>query len=185
VIIFTAVITQEALMKRIAPAILVLALAAAVVAGAAPAAAQPVLPPFILNVVPTQGFVGTPVLISGSNFGDASDTSTVTFNGVVATPFAWTDATIGVSVPTGATTGPVVVHTEGGKSNAVQFTVQSVPQPAQTWYLAEGSTAWGFDTYVLMENTTDVDATVNVTYDTTQFGKIPRPQALNIPPARA
>lgn len=170
-------------MKRIAPAILVLALAAAVVAGAAPAAAQPVLPPFILNVVPTQGFVGTPVLISGSNFGDASDTSTVTFNGVVATPFAWTDATIGVSVPTGATTGPVVVHTEGGKSNAVQFTVQSVPQPAQTWYLAEGSTAWGFDTYVLMENTTDVDATVNVTYDTTQFGKIPRPQALNIPPS--
>jgi len=41
---------------------------------------------------------------------------------------------------------------------------------------------YGFDTYIMMENTTNVDATVNVIYDTTQYGLIPRPQALNVPP---
>lgn len=170
-------------MRRTALTVLALALlAAAVVACTVPASAQP-LAPFITNVTPSQGVVGSPVLITGANFGAANPLSTVTFNGVQATPLAWTDGAIGVTVPEGATTGPVIVRTLVGASNPVQFAVGSIPQPAQTWYLAEGSTAWGFDTYLLMENTTDVDATVNITYNTAQYGLIPRPQALNIPPS--
>ncbi|MHB8893636.1 MAG: IPT/TIG domain-containing protein [Candidatus Geothermincolia bacterium] len=170
-------------MRRTAFTVFALALlVAAVVAGTVPASAQPLVP-FILNLTPSQGIVGTPVLITGSNFGAANPLSTVTFNGVQATVVAWTDGAIGTSVPEGATTGPVVVRTPFGASNGVQFTVGSIPQPAQTWYLAEGSTAWGFDTYLLMENVTNIDATVYITYNTAQFGVIPRPQPLNVPPS--
>jgi subtilisin family serine protease len=38
--------------------------------------------------------------------------------------------------------------------------------PAQQWYLAEGSTDWGFDEYVLIENPGAVAARVNLTYMT-------------------
>jgi hypothetical protein len=126
--------------------------------------------------------VGTPVVIIGTDFGTPTAVSRVTFNGVEATPLSWQDGRITTTVPDGATTGPVVVRTLGGVSNGVTFTVNSIPQPAQTWYLAEGSTAWGFDTYILLANTTNVDATVNVVYNTAQYGRIPRPQALNVPP---
>jgi len=170
-------------MNRIARALLVLALLAASVAivGAAPALAAPA--PHINTVTPQQGPSGTPVLITGSNFGAPNPLSTVTFNGVQGTPTIWQDGLIFAQVPDGATSGPVVVRTLAGPSNGVQFTVTNIPQPAQTWYLAEGSTAWGFETFILMENTTDVDATVNVTYNTAQYGSIPRVQPLNIPPS--
>ena len=170
-------------MNRIARALLVLALLAASVAivGAAPALAAPA--PHINTVTPQQGPSGTPVLITGSNFGAPNPLSTVTFNGVQGTPTIWQDGLIFAQVPDGATSGPVVVRTLAGPSNGVQLTVTNIPQPAQTWYLAEGSTAWGFETFILMENTTDVDATVNVTYNTAQYGSIPRVQPLNIPPS--
>ena len=171
-------------MKRITRLVLALALlAAAVLAGTAPALAQPILVPHIDSVVPPVELVGTPVLINGTNFGTPNAFSQVTFNGTVAAPTVWQDGFIYTTVPAGATTGMIAVRTLGGTSNGVQFTVGSIPRPAQSWYLAEGSTAWGFDTYILMENTTDIDATVNVTYNTAQYGRIPRVQPLNIPPS--
>ncbi len=39
-----------------------------------------------------------------------------------------------------------------------------VPSPARTWYLAEGSSAWGFDCYLLIQNPNETEATVQVTY---------------------
>ena len=39
-----------------------------------------------------------------------------------------------------------------------------VDSPAARWFLAEGSTDWGFDTYVLIQNPGGDDATVNVTF---------------------
>ncbi|MBU4194374.1 MAG: right-handed parallel beta-helix repeat-containing protein [Actinomycetia bacterium] len=41
-----------------------------------------------------------------------------------------------------------------------------VTGPAKTWYLAEGCTAGGFETWVLVQNPGDEDATVNLTYMT-------------------
>ncbi len=41
-----------------------------------------------------------------------------------------------------------------------------VNAPADTWYLAEGCTAGGFETWVLLENPGTEDATVKVTYNT-------------------
>ena len=48
--------------------------------------------------------------IAGSGFGATQGMSTVTFNGIAATATSWSADTIEVSVPSGATTGNVVVR---------------------------------------------------------------------------
>jgi len=162
--------------------VLVLLAASVTIIGAIHALAAPVAAPHVDSILPAQGIVGMPVRINGTNFGLPVPTSEVTFNGVPAIPSLWQDGLILAQVPDGATSGPVVVTTLAGSSNGAQFTVNDLPAPAQSWYLAEGSTAWGFETFILMENTTDIDATVNVTYNTAQYGRIPRTQPLNVPP---
>jgi hypothetical protein len=87
--------------------------------------------PTISNLNPTSGLVGTSVTITGTNFGASQGTSTVTFNGTVATPTSWSATSIAVPVPTGAITGNVVVTVGGTASNGVTFTV-TVPPPSIT-----------------------------------------------------
>ena len=83
--------------------------------------------PEISRLEPDSGPVDAEVGIHGSNFG--ATTGTVTFNGVTASPNQWNVQTIRVRVPDGATTGPVVVTTAGGRSSAgVSFTV-TIPAP--------------------------------------------------------
>jgi hypothetical protein len=83
--------------------------------------------PRITSLSPTSGTVGTSVTISGLNFGSPQGTSTVTFNGTSATPTSWTSTSIAVPVPTGATTGNVVVTVSGVASNGMGFTVTGSP----------------------------------------------------------
>ncbi len=71
----------------------------------------------------SSGFPGSAVTISGSNFGSVQGNSTVTFNGVVATPSSWTSTSIVVNVPLAASSGPVIVTVGGAPSNPVNFTV--------------------------------------------------------------
>jgi len=82
-----------------------------------------VIPPNIATASPGTGPVGTSVTISGSNFGATQGSSTVTFNGTAASPTSWSDNSITVSVPTGATTGLIVLTVAGVASNGVNFTV--------------------------------------------------------------
>src|SRR5437763_3602371 len=86
--------------------------------------------PSISSVSPASGAVGASVTISGSNFGSTQGTSTVNFNGTLATPTSWSATAIVAPVPSGATTGNVVVHASGVNSNGVSFTV--VPAPSIT-----------------------------------------------------
>jgi hypothetical protein len=79
--------------------------------------------PTIASLSRTAGPVGTPLTISGANFGATQGTSTVTFNGTVATPTNWSTTSIALPVPSGATTGPVVVTVNSEASNGVSFTV--------------------------------------------------------------
>jgi hypothetical protein len=79
--------------------------------------------PSITTLSPTSGSVGTSVTITGANFGSSQGTSTVTFNGTTASPTSWNATAIVVPVPTGATTGNVVVTESGLPSNGVSFTV--------------------------------------------------------------
>jgi RHS repeat-associated protein len=69
------------------------------------------------------GVAGTAVTISGNSFGNSQVSgSTVTFNGVVASVGAWTNNSISVTAPSGATTGSVVVSVNGIPSAGVMFT---------------------------------------------------------------
>jgi len=73
------------------------------------------------------GPVGTPLLLTGSNFTSAS---AVTFSGprgttVQATPTPWTSTALVVNVPAGAVTGNVTVSSGAATSNALPFSVTS------------------------------------------------------------
>lgn len=83
--------------------------------------------PSISSVNPNSAPVGTQIIITGMNFGQAQGASTVSFNGVAAVVVPpWNDTKIVVTVPAGATTGAIVVTVggAGGLSASSQFTVQ-------------------------------------------------------------
>ena len=84
---------------------------------------NPPLTPSITSVSPSSGPVGTSVTITGANFGSTQGSSTVKFNGTVATPTSWSATSIVATVPSGAGTGNVVVTVGGQASNGVSFTV--------------------------------------------------------------
>jgi hypothetical protein len=79
--------------------------------------------PQISSLSPTSGSVGTAVTITGTNFGSTQGTSTVTFNGTAAAATNWSSTKIVAPVPSGATTGNVVVTVAGQDSNGQSFTV--------------------------------------------------------------
>jgi hypothetical protein len=77
----------------------------------------------ITGIAPTQGSVGTTVTISGTGFGTTQGSSTVTFNGMPASPSSWSNASIVVPVPNGATTGNVAVLVNGVSAAGPLFLV--------------------------------------------------------------
>jgi hypothetical protein len=84
--------------------------------------------PSITSLSPTSAAIGASVTITGTNFGTTQGTSTVTFNGTAATTItSWTATSIVATVPTGATTGSVVVTVSAVASNTKFFTVVSAP----------------------------------------------------------
>jgi hypothetical protein len=85
--------------------------------------------PTVSVLSPTNGLVGIPVTITGTNLSGAS---TVTFGGVLATSFTVNSATqITATVPVGAVSGVVSVTTPGGTASGPSFTV-TVPAPTIT-----------------------------------------------------
>jgi hypothetical protein len=82
--------------------------------------------PQINSLSPQTGLIGTSITLSGARFGTIQGLSAVTFNGTVATPTNWSDTSIVVPVPAGATTGPVVVTVGGISSVGVTFTVLQI-----------------------------------------------------------
>src|SRR6266571_2423300 len=85
--------------------------------------------PYVSGLSVSSGPVGTSVTITGTNFGASQGSSTVTFNGIAATPTSWSATSIVVPVPSGATTGSVVVTVGGLTSNGVTFTVTTAATP--------------------------------------------------------
>jgi len=83
--------------------------------------------PNIISLSPSSGPSGTTVTIAGTTFGLAQGSSTVTFNGTVTSPSSWSDSQIAVPVPSGASTGPVVVTAAGNVSNSANFTFLPTP----------------------------------------------------------
>lgn len=81
--------------------------------------------PEITSLSPTSGVVGAGVTITGTTFGTTQNTSTVKFNGTTATCTSWSSTSLSCSVPSGATTGNVVVNVSGNNSNGISFTVNA------------------------------------------------------------
>ncbi len=78
--------------------------------------------PSVISVTPDVGPVGATIEIKGSNFGSTQGSSTVTFGGTEATTIgSWSDTSISADVPSGATSGDLVVTVGGSASNATQF----------------------------------------------------------------
>ena len=86
--------------------------------------------PSITSLSITTGAVGAAVTVTGTNFGSTQGSGTVKFNGTTANVSTWSATSIAVTVPTGATTGNVVVFANGVNSNGISFTV--VPAPSIT-----------------------------------------------------
>jgi hypothetical protein len=137
--------------------------------------------PVITSISPARGAVGTGVLISGKNFGSSRGNSYVNFGSSKASSYAsWSSSQISCTVPV-LDTGPVsvTVTTKYGTSNSKTFTI-TFP----IWYLAEGSTAWGYSAYISIENPNDEAVTAKVTY-MTESGPEERPDVQLSPMSQA
>jgi hypothetical protein len=120
--------------------------------------------PTISTLSPLSAGVGTPVTITGTNFGATQGTSTVTFNGTAATPTSWSATSIVAPVPTGATTGNVVVTVGGVSSAGAAFTV--VPAPIIS-NLSPSSAAVGAPVSITGTNFGATQGTSTVTFNGT------------------
>ena len=129
--------------------------------------------PTITSLNPTSGAVGTSVTITGTNFGATQGTSTVTFNGTTATPTSssnWSASSIVVPVPTGATTGNVVVTVGGVASNAMTFTVTSGGSFAVSGAAAAVTAGMSGNSAITVTPTNGFTGTVAITCGTTLPG---------------
>lgn len=118
--------------------------------------------PYISKLNPSAGGAGSVLTVSGSGFGASRGSSMVLFGGTpVASYRGWGDTWIKCVVPQGPTGGAISVVTSGGVSNSRDFTVLT-----PTWYLAEGTSAWGFSTYITIENPNGQQVSADVTFMT-------------------
>jgi regulation of enolase protein 1 (concanavalin A-like superfamily) len=87
--------------------------------------------PVITSVSTTTGSVGSQVVISGSGFGSTQSGSAVLLNGAPVTINSWSATSLTITVPNGATTGPLLVSVAPSMndSNAIRFTVTTQPLP--------------------------------------------------------
>jgi hypothetical protein len=83
--------------------------------------------PQISGVSANYGAYYAKIALAGTNFGATQGTSSVTFNGTLATASAWSNTGITVTVPYHATTGNLAVTVAGQLSNGVPFTVEPIP----------------------------------------------------------
>ena len=87
--------------------------------------------PIITGVSATTGAVGAQVTISGSGFGSTQGSSVVLLNDAPMTVNSWAATSIIITIPSGATSGSLVVSVAPSMndSNPVKFTVTSQPLP--------------------------------------------------------
>jgi len=87
--------------------------------------------PLISSFSATTGSVGSQVVLTGTGFGATQGNSVVELNDLPVTVNSWTSTSISITIPSGATSGPLVVSVAPSMndSNPVTFTVTSQPLP--------------------------------------------------------
>lgn len=114
----------------------------------------------VIAAVPPRGAEGDTVTIYGSGFIPDPAQNSVSFNGVPASVSAATGGSVIVTVPTGATTGPITItNSTGSAVSATPFTVLFPPiitsvNPAYVW---RGITTPITVTGLRLSGATDVD----------------------------
>ena len=119
--------------------------------------------PNITGLSPLSGLAGTAVTITGTGFGPSQGSSTIAFNGATATPISWSDTSIVVSVPSGASTGNVVLNVGGFNSLGALFDVLPtgwLDQDIGTVGLA-GSAAYSNGTFTIKGAGSDINGTAD------------------------
>jgi len=82
----------------------------------------------IFLLLPEKGVVGETIDIQGFGFSNVSTENTVTFNGTAATVISSSFDSLTITVPVGATSGPVVVSNIIGNATSPQpFTILTTP----------------------------------------------------------
>jgi hypothetical protein len=79
--------------------------------------------PNIASLSPSSGLIGTSTTITGTNFGSTQSSSTIKFNGTIATVTSWSATSITATVPSGAGPGYAVVTVSSIPSNGIKFRV--------------------------------------------------------------
>jgi hypothetical protein len=77
----------------------------------------------VIPTPPTTGSIGGTITLNGSNFGTTQGSGYVDLNGVHGIIVSWSDTQIVVSVPSGATSGCLMIVTDYGTSDCIDFTV--------------------------------------------------------------
>jgi hypothetical protein len=141
--------------------------------------------PEITGLSSTTAAPGDLLTITGVDFGNTrggagagttggAEPSYVSFGGTQATDYkSWSNTIIEVYVPSGATSGSVSVVTGAGASNT-----RAVSIVYPKWYLAEGSTDWGFDCWISIINPNKTAVTCNITYMPTGSANVIQPVTL-------
>ena len=118
--------------------------------------------PTVTSFAPASGPVGTTVTVTGTNFTNATG---ATLNGTAVSNFMVMSATsVMFNVPTGATTGAIVVTTPGGTAtSATNFTITVALTPTITT-LSPARAVVGGPTFVLTVGGTNLTATTQVSF---------------------
>jgi gliding motility-associated-like protein len=116
-------------------------------------------PPTITSFSPSVGIVGSSVTVTGTNFSSLFS-RTVEFNGTPATITASTATTLTVTVPVGATTGPIRVTIGCNITTGGNFTVGSPATITITTQPSHSAVCIGATTTF----TTAATGTTNITY---------------------
>lgn len=142
--------------------------------------------PTVSGITPSTGTIGGTVRVSDLAGAGFRSTATVQLRKSGRTPVSATNVNRVSSTRitcdfdlAGTVAGDWDVFVEnGGGKNATKTNAFSIDWPApattSTWYLAEGTSDWGFDTYVTIQNPNNAVVTARVTY-MTGTGQVRRP----------
>ncbi|MDY6796880.1 MAG: IPT/TIG domain-containing protein [Actinomycetota bacterium] len=121
---------------------------------------RPAQPPSLRSLHPTDGRVGSRVVIVGERLGDVKGASVVTFDSVPATNYiSWQDNKVECAVPLGTSSGLIKVDTSWGNSNGLHFAVDDY-----AFYFAEGTCRPDFQPYFCIQNPEQEPAEVRISY---------------------
>ena len=134
------------------------------------------LPPTVTSIDPSTGTQGTTVSVKdlagtgfyGTPLVKLKKTGHVDMTATNVAVVSSTRITCDLPIPTNAATGTwnLLVQNPDGQSatRTGAFTVTASAPVSSTWYLAEGTNAWGFNTYITIENPNNEQLTARLNY---------------------